>query len=111
VSLQTGSRVQSFRDAVRSRDRQCVISKEVAPSGAFQWWGFEAAHIFPLAYEGYWKQHNFGRWISLQPERGGSINSVQNGLLLRSDIHQLFDGYAFSINPNVCIPDSLYYVD
>ena len=34
---------------------------------------------------------------------GGSINSVQNGLLLRSDIHQLFDMYRISINPDVCI--------
>jgi hypothetical protein len=58
--------------------------------------GFEAAHIFPLAYEGH----------RIQPEntRGGTINSVQNGLLLRSDIHQLFDSYDLSINPDVCLP-------
>jgi hypothetical protein len=111
MSLQTGSRVQSFCDAVRSRDRQCVISKKVVPSGAFQWFGFEAAHIFPLAYEGHWNQYNFGRWISLQPERGGLINSVQNGLLLRSDIHQLFDAYAFSINPDVCISNLMFNND
>ena len=68
------------------------------------WAGFEAAHIFPLAHEGHWKQHNFGRWISLQPITGGTINSVQNGLLLTWTVHQLFDIYAFSINPDVCIP-------
>ncbi|KAL9099258.1 MAG: hypothetical protein Q9163_005223, partial [Psora crenata] len=28
------------------------------------------------------------------------INSKQNGLLLRSDVHQLFDTYDFSINPD-----------
>lgn len=34
---------------------------------------------------------------------GDAINSVQNGLLLRSDIHQLFDNYIVSVNPDVCI--------
>jgi hypothetical protein len=69
------------------------------------WVGFEVAHIFPLAYERHWIDHNFNRWISLPPETGGIINSVQNGLLLRTDIHQLFNGYAFSINPDVYTPN------
>jgi hypothetical protein len=29
------------------------------------------------------------------------INPLQNGLLLRSDIHQLFDQYPISANPDV----------
>jgi hypothetical protein len=69
------------------------------------WVGLEAAHIFPLAREGHWKQYDLGRWISLLPAKGGPINSVQNGLLLQSTIHQLFNSYAFSINPEVCIPN------
>lgn len=101
MSPQTGSRVQAFRDAVRSRDRRCVITGEEVI--ADYWRGFEAAHIFPLAYEQYWTDHNYGRWISVTPDRGGTINSIQNGLLLRSDMHQLFDFYEFSINPDVCI--------
>lgn len=66
--------------------------------------GFEAAHIFPLAYEGHWISGGYSRWITILPENGGAINSVQNGLLLRSDIHQQFDSYNLSINPDVCIP-------
>ncbi|KAH8652734.1 HNH endonuclease-domain-containing protein [Tricladium varicosporioides] len=110
MSLQTGSRVQAFRGAVRLRDRRCVITGEEVI--ADYWRGFEAAHIFPLAYEQYWTDHDYGRWISIIPDKGGTINSIQNGLLLRSDIHQLFDFYEFSINPDdnykiVCfIPDS-----
>jgi hypothetical protein len=78
------------------------IREEVATAHINQWWGFYAAHIFPLAYEGYWNDHNFDRWITIPPAgRGGTINSIQNGLLFRSDIHQFFDGYAFSINPDV----------
>ena len=66
------------------------------------WSGFQAAHIFPLAYEGYWKQHGFGRWISLPPTTGDNINSVQNGLLLTDTLHTLFDTYHFLIDVDVC---------
>jgi hypothetical protein len=34
------------------------------------------------------------------------INSVQNGLLLRGDLHDQFDQYLFSINPDVSIPNT-----
>ena len=65
------------------------------------WPGFEAAQIFPLAYETHWLHHGYSSCITVPPARRGSINSVQNGLLLRSDIHQLFDSYLVS-NPDVC---------
>ncbi|KAF1811692.1 hypothetical protein P152DRAFT_459162 [Eremomyces bilateralis CBS 781.70] len=101
ISHASGTRTQCFRDAVRSRDRRCVISGEVAISAQFDRWdGFEAAHIFPIAYEGHWKDHGYDRWITIQPDNGGAINSVQNGLLLDSSVHQLFDNYIFSINPD-----------
>ena len=102
ISLQSGTRVRAFTDAVRSRDRRCVITGEEYLDDD-NWRGFEAAHIFPLAYEQYWTEQNYGRWISIIPDKGGSINSIQNGLLLDSAIHQLFDSYNFSINPDVCI--------
>jgi hypothetical protein len=106
ISLQTGTRTQAFRDAVRSRDRQCAISGEEVPSygGEPFYMGFEAAHIFPLAHEGHWIDNNYDRWITIPPEKGGVINSVQNGLLLRGDIYQLFDSYNLSINPDVYMP-------
>jgi hypothetical protein len=114
ISLQTGTRVQAFTDAVRSRDRQCVITRRVAINADDDdWTGFEAAHIFPLAYEQYWQEFNYGRWIKSPSNgeeiKGGKINSVQNGLLLSSDIHQLFDTYQFSINPDVCINTFLIF--
>jgi hypothetical protein len=93
MSSQTGPRVQAFRDAVRAR-----IAAEVD-----DWDGFEAAHIFPLAYEEHWRNNNFQCWILVPATIGGSINSVQNGILLDCTIHQLLDKYKFSINPNVCL--------
>ncbi|KIW86275.1 hypothetical protein Z517_01670 [Fonsecaea pedrosoi CBS 271.37] len=102
ISLATGSRVATFTEAVRSRDRQCIISGRSIPTfnGIDFWGGFKAAHIFPLAYEGNWIKQNYGRWITSQPVQGGSINSVQNGMLLSSHIQQLFDSYSISINPD-----------
>jgi predicted restriction endonuclease len=104
-------RVTARNNAVRSRDRRCVVSGKEAKRAQFNTWsGFEAAHIFPLGYKDHWDNHNYRRWISLRPETGGTINSVQNGLLLRSDIHQLFDCYAFSINPDVCISNLIFFM-
>jgi hypothetical protein len=105
ISQSTGSRVKSFRDTVRARDRGCVISGRKAAGAHVNYWGgFEAAHIFPLAYESYWNDNDYRRWITILPENGGAINSVQNGMLLRNDIHQLFDSYDLSIDPDVCLP-------
>ncbi|KAH0828295.1 hypothetical protein AYO21_07289 [Fonsecaea monophora] len=103
ISLATGSRVAAFAEAVRSRDRQCIVSGEPVPTfnGIDFWEKFEAAHIFPLAYEGHWIDQNYARWITIHPERGGSINSVQNGLLLERGIHSQFDAYLIAINPDV----------
>jgi hypothetical protein len=55
------------------------------------WAGFEAADIFPVDREGLLPQRNFNH----------SINSVQNGLLVSATMHQLFDSYLVSVNPDV----------
>ncbi len=50
ISQQTGTRVQAFCYAVGLRDRRCVITGEEYLNDDI-WAGFEAAHIFPLAFE------------------------------------------------------------
>ncbi|MCJ1363215.1 hypothetical protein MMC16_002322 [Acarospora aff. strigata] len=101
ISSSTGTRNHAFRDAVRARDGECIVTgtRPVNPAGGF-WQPVQAAHIFPLAYEHDWLQHGHERWITKPASKGGSINSVQNGILLRADLHQFFDTYLFSINPN-----------
>ncbi len=39
------------------------------------------------------------------PELGGptKIDSIQNVILLRSDLHDAWDNYKFAVNPDVCI--------
>ena len=83
-------RIAEFCDAVRQRDRRCVITGKSAVNARGSWAGFQAAHIFPLAYEEYWMYHNYGRCITIQPNTGGSINSVQNGLLLTASLSYSF---------------------
>ena len=107
ISRKSGSRVDAFCDAVRLRDGRCVITgKEVLNAGRGQWDSFEAAHIFPLAYENYWKRTDFSKSITILPDNPshGTINSVQNGLLLRNHMYKLFDSYDIAINSEVCIP-------
>ena len=107
--MHTGSRHRAFRDAVQARDGRCFVTGVVAPlSHRNRYVGFEAAHIFPLAYQGHWNDQKHSRWITVMPSAGGPINSVQNGLLLRSDVYQLFDSYFFSINPDVCKIQTAY---
>lgn len=101
TSVASGTRVAELRDSVRQRDRRCIITGRSAMNARGSWTGFEAAHIFPLAYEGYWIRRNFDRWITIRPNNGGSINSVQNGLLLDGGVHSLCDNYDVSINPDI----------
>lgn len=107
ISVATGSRLGSFRDSVRERDGRCVVTGHDQLARMGDWTSYDAAHIFPLAYQAHWSDHNFSRWITIAPESGSAINSVQNGLLLRSHIHALFDNYHLSINPDVCF----FFVD
>ncbi|KAG0639122.1 HNH endonuclease-domain-containing protein [Tuber brumale] len=102
-SLRTGPRVEAFRVAVRERDGGCVITGRRAQLAQFgNWRSFEAAHIFPLAYEQHWNQWNYGRWITIPPalESYGLINSVQNGIMLTCGLHKMFDAYEWAINPD-----------
>ncbi len=102
LSISTGTRVRAFTDAVRARDGRCVVSKVVNIAAEDdEWIGFETAHIFPLAYESQWEMENYGQWITIDPPQGGKINSVQNGILLLAHLHQEWDAFWFSINPDV----------
>ncbi|KAG0642747.1 hypothetical protein HOY80DRAFT_881095 [Tuber brumale] len=103
LSLQSGTRLASFCRAVRVRDQRCVITgRKAIIDGVGFWTVFEVAHVFPLAYEEHWNENNFSRCITVSPasESEGSINSVQNGILLERTMHALFDSYEISINPD-----------
>ena len=111
ASPSTATQSGDFCQAIRERDRRCIMTGKGARSAAVGFWaGLETAHFFPPAYQRHWAEHNYGRCITIQPESGGSINSVQNGILLEATLHQLFESYIVSINPDVCIPSIAFRV-
>ncbi|KAK9331447.1 hypothetical protein V1520DRAFT_82547 [Lipomyces starkeyi] len=75
---------------------------------AYLWFGFEAAHVFPLSESQLFADSGLSRSITDRaPEHDSGINSSQNGLLMLSNIHQQFDNFLFSINPDGSVRDEL----
>ncbi|KAK9238089.1 HNH endonuclease-domain-containing protein [Lipomyces kononenkoae] len=102
LSKSLTGRDDNFRTQVRARDGKCVITGAINGNARINIWrGYEAAHIFPLSSEEYWLQRGFSQWITNRKgDSDTGISSSQNGLLMRSDIHQSFDGFDFAINPD-----------
>ncbi|KAK9234711.1 HNH endonuclease-domain-containing protein, partial [Lipomyces kononenkoae] len=86
------------------RDRKCVITGVANPDRLIalnDWSSYHAAHIFPLSGEDWFVRNSFSRWITNRAgERDTGINSCQNGLLMLSHIHEKFDNFSISINPD-----------
>ncbi|KAK9244177.1 hypothetical protein V1506DRAFT_335455 [Lipomyces tetrasporus] len=97
------SRTDKFRNQVRERDaRKCVVTGIVNTDAEVgSWDGFEVAHVFPISHKKLFVDLGFSELITnRESEKDSGINSCQNGLLMRSCIHQQFDGFDFSINPD-----------
>ncbi|EGX47880.1 hypothetical protein AOL_s00081g207 [Orbilia oligospora ATCC 24927] len=95
-------RDSAFRDKIRHRDRGCVLSgviNKAADRG--NWKAFEAAHIWPLSKGTEWVRQNAGRWITDSDglSNEDKMNSPQNGILLSSNSHVLFDSHTLAVNP------------
>lgn len=69
--------------------------------------GFDAVHIFPVANEDEWVNEGYERFMrdgaKLEDVSLTKINSAQNGLLMRSDIHALWVAWGVGINADVCM--------
>ncbi|KAK9239235.1 hypothetical protein V1525DRAFT_339906, partial [Lipomyces kononenkoae] len=106
-------RDDAFRNLVRERDGKCVITGLVNNQAyRDRWTGFEATRIFPLSSEEYFVQNGFIRWITNRmDEHDTGINSCQNGLLMQSSIHALFDDFGFAVNPDDGYKITCFYGD
>ena len=102
LSVASTPRTDQFKQQVRERDGMCVITKV---RYIYTWAAFHAAHICPAAYENLLdKDDALGSCITLKNSpRESGIHSVQNGILLSSHLHALFDLSFISINPDVCV--------
>ena len=73
IKREQWQRESRFRKAVLAKDKKCVISGEATPEV------LDAAH--------------------LRPVKEGGEELVENGFILRTDIHRLYDRGMFLINP------------
>ena len=104
---------RAFRNAVRKRDRGCVITEGRGINVEYEYWdGYSATHIFPLEHAEHWVDPSDDCSITTPVSRKSAsrrsasrrstgVYSVQNGVLLRSDIRKRFERYLVSINPDV----------
>lgn len=99
----TATQTEHYRSRVRARDPCCLISGLPAVRGDYS--RLKAAHIFPREHDIQWVSRGFpSRITDPAPlaEVGGpaKIDSIQNVLLLRSDLRDAWDSYEFGVNPD-----------
>jgi hypothetical protein len=120
----------AHQERTRARDPCCLISSLPVVNGNFS--RFKAAHIFPPAHDVdvrpscplipnkltlniQWACKGYPSRITdpaSLPELGGptKIDSIQNAILLRSDLHDAWDNYKFAVDPDVCIFSSIFTI-
>lgn len=99
--MNSGSRATDFRNAIRRRDQKCVfLSEEQVNIARGYLISFKAAQIFLLAYQEHWCHKNDCYGLLYLSDTGGPVlvNLVQSVLLLRTDLHALFNRYHLSMN-------------
>jgi hypothetical protein len=80
----------SRSERVPDRDETCRITS----------WGIplEIAHIIPLAESEWWRRNRMALFAR-RPEASSETNCVENAILLREDVHTLWDRHKFCIVP------------
>lgn len=81
----------------------CLISGLQVGEGDYS--RFKATHISPRAYEAEWVNNGYPSLITdsapLEVVGGSSkIDSLQNVLLLRSDLHNAWDNHYIAVHPS-----------
>ncbi|KAI0412565.1 hypothetical protein F5X98DRAFT_318628 [Xylaria grammica] len=77
-------------DKVSVRDQTCRLTCSSAPN--------EIAHIVPAAHEGWW-QSNAMFLHTARPDQSMNTDCPENALLLRRDVHKLWDMHKFALVP------------
>ncbi|GJJ09222.1 hypothetical protein Clacol_003444 [Clathrus columnatus] len=104
ITPSTSQRDTRFCQKVRARDGRCVFTGIVNQGAAYgRWSGFISAHVYPLEAENIWADNNYSRWITHTEPGQSTINSVQNGFLVRADLHLDWDNYLMSDNYKIVV--------
>lgn len=98
------SAVEHFQSLVKDRDQKCVISGETSEladaDDSDEEPDLHTAHIFPVAWNNLLSTHVPDYAITYKhPDDSSGVNSPQNGLLMKSEIHPLWNAYFISVNP------------
>jgi len=88
---------------VRDRDPCCLVSGHMVVRDSYS--RFKSAHIHPRAHDDEWIRRGYPSRITDPAPLaalGGStkIDSIQNVILLRGDLHDAWDNYDFAVNPD-----------
>ncbi|CAH0033351.1 unnamed protein product [Clonostachys rhizophaga] len=77
-------------DDVRNRDQTCRITASLVPNGI--------AHIIPQAQSEWWQSNSMIAYTA-NPELSTDTRCAENAILLRRDLHKLWDDHRFAIVP------------
>ncbi|KAF8121088.1 hypothetical protein EV363DRAFT_1458357 [Boletus edulis] len=97
----TPLRAHHYRTRGRARDGKCLITGLQTQTYS----RFKVAHIFPRAHDVEWVRKGYPSKITDAADEacvGGptKIDSVQNLVTLRGDLHDAWDNYEFGVDPN-----------
>ncbi|KAA8898305.1 hypothetical protein FN846DRAFT_910135 [Sphaerosporella brunnea] len=108
------SRNKKFREAVEKRDLCCIVTKlnnhppyVARHHGMLCGPAIQAAHIVPIGRPDIWCAGDFDTAIRQQrsllqsPDAHGAIdlNATENGIMLREDLHTMFDRFFWGVHP------------
>ncbi|KAI9771266.1 MAG: hypothetical protein M1840_002236 [Geoglossum simile] len=81
----------SLTEATLTRDISCRITNHIE--------GTEHAHLVPRSEERWFSENNMSIYTTRQRPGSEPVDDAQNAILLRSDVHTIFDQKRFAIVP------------
>ena len=84
-------RQSSLAEATLARDISCRITNHIE--------GTEHAHLVPRSEERWFSENGMFRYTNQQRPGSEPVDDAQNAMLLRSDVHTIFDQKRFAIVP------------
>ncbi|KAI5985199.1 hypothetical protein EDD15DRAFT_2476890 [Pisolithus albus] len=97
----TPVRESHYRIRCRARDGKCLVTGLQTQTYS----RLKVAHIFPRDHDVEWVRRGYPSKVADTADEvymggGSKIDSVQNLITLRSDLHDAWDNYEFGVNPN-----------
>ncbi|KAF8723794.1 hypothetical protein AX14_009187 [Amanita brunnescens Koide BX004] len=99
----TRSAILAYQERTRNCDHCCLISREYVVRHDYS--RFKATQIFSPVHEVDWVNKGYPNLITDSApllDLGGStkIDSIQNAIFLRGDLHNAWDSYMFAVHPD-----------